>query len=49
MVIMLFLHPAKERDLMVCFFPRDAKCGLAIACRLSVRLFVMLVEQDHTG
>jgi len=27
----------------------SAKCGIAIACRLSVRLSVTLVVQDHIG
>ena len=27
----------------------SAKCGLAIACRLSIRLFVTLVDHDHIG
>ena len=35
------------------FLPRDAlysaKRGLAIACRLSVRLSVTLVDHDHIG
>jgi len=34
------------------FFPHDpysAKRGLAIACRLSVRLSVTLVDHDNTG
>jgi len=27
----------------------SAKCGIAIACRLSVRLSVTLVDHDHIG
>jgi len=46
----LTLHittPASHRSVFFTAMQYSAKRGLAIACRLSVRLSVMLVDYDH--